>query len=686
MFDKILIANRGEIACRIARTAKRVGIKTVAVYSQSDCHARHVREGSEAFFIGEAAALESYLCVPRIIDACKKSGAEAVHPGYGFLSENADFAETCARNDLTFIGAGADAIRAMGEKSRAKELMIDAGVPVVAGYHGTGQGAKTLQSAADEIGYPLLIKAVAGGGGKGMRVVERADEFAESLASVKRESAASFADDRVLLEKYLPTARHVEVQIFTDQHGHAVHLFERDCSIQRRHQKIIEEAPAAGISAQLRKKMGAAAVDAAKAIDYIGAGTVEFLLDAKMRFYFMEMNTRLQVEHPVTEMITGQDLVEWQLRVAAGEPLPCGQSDLRINGHAMEARIYAENPDNNFLPAIGTLAVYRHAPQHAHLRIDSGVNEGDEISPHYDPMIAKLIAWGEDRESARKRLRHALAGFDIAGVTTNLNFLHAVSGLDDFITPALDTALIERNRQTLFADSGQPSETFLLIATLFESLSITSNEKKIPGEHDDPFSPWSPPLPWSPMPPWQLNLPVEATCVFIGACGELEYTIRFEQGQAFARIDGERLPISLTPLTPPTPLTDIHFHFHHGKRTQLVSVVKIANTIYINIDGYRRALTVAKHAGGLMRDTAEDGEDADHAAALRAPMPGIVVAVVVEENQQVKRGAALLTLEAMKMEHTITAPHAGRVMKIFFRQGEQVREGDQLLELEAREE
>ncbi len=671
MFDKILIANRGEIACRIARTAKLMGIKTVAVYSQADCDARHVGECDEAFFIGASAAAESYLCASRIIDACKKTGAEAVHPGYGFLSENADFAETCARNDLTFIGPGADAIRAMGEKSRAKELMIDAGVSVVAGYQGAGQGAKTLQSAADEVGYPLLIKAVAGGGGKGMRVVERADEFAESLAAVKRESAASFADDRVLLEKYLSTARHIEVQIFTDQHGHAVHLFERDCSIQRRHQKIIEEAPAPGISAQLRKKMGAAAIDAAKAIDYIGAGTVEFLLDARddSHFYFMEMNTRLQVEHPVTEMITGQDLVEWQLRVAAGEPLPCTQSELRINGHAMESRIYAENPDNNFLPATGTLAVYRHAPEHACLRIDSGVNQGDEISPHYDPMIAKLIVWGEDRESARKRLRNALAGFDIAGVTTNLGFLHAVTGLGDFVKPMLDTTFIERNRETLFAAHQSP-EIFLAIACLFENTSITTNQNKIPHDHCDPFSPWSPAT------PWQLNLPVDATCVFTTASGELEYTIRFEQGRSFALIDGESLPVALT------TLAGGNFQFHYGERMQVVSVDKVSDTIYINIGGRRRTLTVADNTGKRMGDTAAE---VNHAAALRAPMPGSVVSVVVEENQLVKRGAALLTLEAMKMEHTITAPHDGRVMKIFFRQGEQVREGDQLLRLEALE-
>ena len=674
MFDKILIANRGEIARRIARTAKRMGVKTVAVYSEADHEARHARECDEAVFIGPAAAGESYLCAPRIIDAARKTGAEAVHPGYGFLSENPAFAEACADANLTFIGPPADAIRAMGCKSEAKEIMAKAGVPVVAGYQGEAQDAKTLRAAAEQTGYPLLIKAVAGGGGKGMRVVARADAFAEALASVKREAVAAFADERVLVEKYLPAARHVEVQVFADQHGHTIHLFERDCSIQRRHQKVIEEAPAPGIGAELREKIGAAAVNAATAIGYIGAGTVEFLLDADGAFYFMEMNTRLQVEHPVTEMITGQDLVEWQLRVAAGQPLPCRQADLRINGHAMEARIYAENPDNDFLPATGTLAVYRHPPEHEHgqIRIDSGVGRGDSISPHYDPLIAKLIAWGADRETARKRLRDALAGFDIAGVATNLDFLHGLTGLSDFIAPVLDTALIERNREALFAERGGVHglpEMYLAIATLFEHQRGASGGDPYPNADGDPFSPWQPAM------PWQLNLPVNATCAFVAGSNELEYAIRFEQEQAFAFINGEHLSVALA------PLDGGRFCFQCGERAQTVSVDKVADTIHINIGGRRWALTVADKAGGKMDYAAGDAGTAE----LNAPMPGAVIAVAVKKNQRVKRGAPLLTLEAMKMEHTIRAPHDGRVTKLFFRRGDQVREGDQLLILEAEE-
>ena len=683
MFDKILIANRGEIACRIARTAKDMGIGTVAVYSDADREARHVRQCDEALRIGPAPAAESYLCGERIIDAALKSGAEAIHPGYGFLSENPRFAETCEQNNLVFIGPPADAIRVMGAKNLAKTRMVAAGVPVVAGYQGEDQSAKTLKDAAGETGYPLLIKAVAGGGGKGMRMVAAAAEFAGALAAVKRESAASFADDRVLLEKYLPVARHIEIQIFADEHGHTIHLFERDCSIQRRHQKVIEEAPAPGIGEQLRKKIGAAAVDAAKAIGYVGAGTVEFLLDPDQRFYFMEMNTRLQVEHPVTEMITGQDLVEWQLRVAAGLPLPCRQQDLRIDGHAMEARIYAENPDNDFLPATGTLAVYRHGRTHEQLRIDSGVGQGDDISPHYDPMIAKLIVRGHDRESARKRLRNALAEFDIVGVTTNLRFLHGLTGLDDFIAPVLDTALIERNSATLFADGRAPPEIFLAIATLFE---VTLSESKSISGDGDPFSPWSPRSSW-PTGPWQLNLPVDATCAFAIRSGELsealpedlKYTIRFEQGQPFGFIDGECLPMALVPLEP-IEADGGNFQFQHGGRLQAVSVDKVADTIHVNVSGCRWALTVADNAGdkagGNTNDAAAD-------AGLTAPMPGTVVAVAVKKNQRVKQGAPLLTLEAMKMEHTISAPHDGRVTQLFYQKGDQVREGEQLLRLEA---
>jgi len=669
VFDKILIANRGEIACRIARTARRLGMRTVAVYSRADRHAAHVARCDEAFLIGPAPAAESYLCGARILDAARRCGAQAVHPGYGFLSENPAFAEQCADSGIVFIGPPPAAIRAMGDKSAAKERMAKAGVPVVAGYRGDDQREDILRAAAEQCGYPLLIKAAAGGGGKGMRIVERADSFADNLASVKREARAAFADQRVLLERYLAAARHVEVQVFADAHGNIVDLFERDCSIQRRYQKIIEEAPAPGIDGALRRRLGDAAIDAAKAVGYVGAGTVEFLLDADREFYFMEMNTRLQVEHPVTEMITGQDLVEWQLRVAAGLPLPCGRRDLRIDGHAMEARIYAENPGNDFLPATGTLAVYRPPPVRDWLRIDSGVDAGDCIEPFYDPMLAKLIVRGEDRESARRRLRESLAAFDIAGVTTNLDLLHELTGLDDFIAAALDTRLIERNRDALLGGKGAPPDLFLAIATLFEA---TATEHQTPppiGGNGGPFSPWSPGT------PWQLNLPCEASCVFAAARSDaLEYTVHFERGRAWAQIDGARCEVKLT------PLAGGRFRFQCGAHARNVAVDKAADVIHINLGGRRCALTVVDAAKAADEHA---GEHPVTGAGLSAPMPGAVIAVHVSEHQRVQRGAPLLVLEAMKMEHTVSAPYDGVVEELLFRPGDQVREGDTLLRLEA---
>ncbi|MDE0725630.1 MAG: ATP-grasp domain-containing protein, partial [Alphaproteobacteria bacterium] len=435
MFRKILIANRGEIACRVMRTAHRLGAATVAVYSEADANAMHVAMADEAVLIGPPPVQESYLLMDRIIEAAKRTRAEAIHPGYGFLSENAAFAEACAAAGIVFIGPPASAIRAMGEKAAAKALMVAAQVPVVPGYHGDDQDDAVLTRAADDIGYPVLIKAVMGGGGKGMRQVNEAGKFAAALKGARREGLSSFGDDKVLVEKYLERPRHIEIQVFADQQGEVVHLFERDCSVQRRHQKVLEEAPAPGMSASMRRAMGDAAVAAAKAIGYVGAGTVEFIVDVSAdsnnglsedAFYFMEMNTRLQVEHPVTEMITGQDLVEWQLRVAAGEPLPLSQDELTINGHAVEARIYSENPQKKFLPATGTLHRLRPPAEGPHVRVDTGVREGDEVSMFYDPMIAKLIVWDRDRPSALRRLVDALERYEIAGVITNVNFLAAV--------------------------------------------------------------------------------------------------------------------------------------------------------------------------------------------------------------------------------------------------------------------
>ncbi|HKX39647.1 MAG TPA: biotin carboxylase N-terminal domain-containing protein, partial [Burkholderiaceae bacterium] len=467
MFNKILIANRGEIACRVATTARKLGIRTVAVYSDADAHAKHVQVCDEAVHIGPAAPKESYLVGARIIEAAKAAGAQAIHPGYGFLSENEEFAQACAEAGLVFIGPPPSAIKAMGLKAESKRLMDKAGVPLVPGYHGADQDPVLLKSEAARIGYPVLIKASAGGGGKGMRIVAKADEFDAALASCKREAIASFGDDAVLIERYVTRPRHIEIQVFGDAHGHCLYLFERDCSVQRRHQKVLEEAPAPGMSEARRREMGAAAVAAAKAVGYVGAGTVEFIAeptpDGDLRFYFMEMNTRLQVEHPVTEAITGLDLVEWQLRVASGEPLPLTQEQLRITGHAIEARICAENPDAQFLPATGTLEVYRTpagaaafdrvsagGATRAAVRIDAGVREGDSISPYYDSMIAKLIVWGRDRAEALARLDAALAATHIVGLHTNVAFLRRVAASRSFAQADLDTALIERERAVLF--------------------------------------------------------------------------------------------------------------------------------------------------------------------------------------------------------------------------------------------
>ena len=452
MFEKILIANRGEIACRVIKTARRLGIRTVAVYSEADANARHVRLADEAVCIGPAAARESYLVADRIIEAARRTGAQAIHPGYGFLSENEEFAEACAANGLVFIGPPASAIRAMGSKSEAKKLMGAANVPLTPGYHGDDQTPALLHGEADQIGYPVLIKAAAGGGGKGMRLVDKSEDFLAALASCQREASASFGSAHVLIEKYITRPRHIEIQVFADSHGHCVYLFERDCSVQRRHQKVLEEAPAPGMPEERRRRMGEAAVAAAQAVGYVGAGTVEFIANQDGSFYFMEMNTRLQVEHPVTEMITGQDLVEWQLRVAAGQPLPLRQEQLVLRGHALEARIYAEDANKGFLPATGRLVSLVPPKESVHVRVDTGVEEGDEITPFYDPMVAKLIVWDENRDAALARMRQALADYRVAGVTTNIDFLARLVACPAFAGADLDTGLIERQKDFLFPE------------------------------------------------------------------------------------------------------------------------------------------------------------------------------------------------------------------------------------------
>ncbi len=502
MFDKILIANRGEIACRVARTARRMGIRTVAVYSDADANALHVAACDEAHRLGPPPPRESYLDGDTIIAIANRAGAQAIHPGYGFLSENEPFAAACARAGIAFIGPPPAAIAAMGSKSAAKRIMEGAEVPLVPGYHGDDQDPKLLAREAAKIGYPVLIKATAGGGGKGMKIAERAEAFAGALASARREAQASFGDDRVLIEKYLTAPRHIEIQVFADMHGNAVHLFERDCSVQRRHQKILEEAPAPGMKPEQRRAMGDAAVAAARAIGYVGAGTVEFIApDTFARdgaFYFMEMNTRLQVEHPVTEMITGEDLVEWQLRVASGEVLPKRQDELSINGHAIEARIYAEDPDRGFLPSIGILAHLRAPAEGAAVRVDTGVSVGDEISPFYDPMIAKLIVHGESRAAALRQLADALAEFEIVGVATNVAFLRRVVAHEAFGSGNVDTGLIARHHAALFPKARPAPGDVVLAAALAEVRAIEATRATAARASSDPHSPWNAVDPWWP--------------------------------------------------------------------------------------------------------------------------------------------------------------------------------------------
>ncbi|MBS0540676.1 MAG: acetyl-CoA carboxylase biotin carboxylase subunit, partial [Proteobacteria bacterium] len=488
MFSKILIANRGEIACRVIKTARRLGIKTVAVYSDADAKARHVAMADEAVHIGGSAARDSYLLVDKILDAARRTGAQAVHPGYGFLSENAGFAEACGKAGVVFIGPPPSAIRAMGSKSEAKKIMEKARVPLVPGYHGDDQAPELLAKEAARIGFPVLIKASAGGGGKGMRVVEEAGKFNDALAGAKREARASFADDHVLVEKYLTRPRHIEIQVFADGHGDCVYLFERDCSIQRRHQKVIEEAPAPNMDPARRKQMGEAAVAAAKAIGYVGAGTVEFIANQDGTFYFMEMNTRLQVEHPVTEAITGQDLVEWQLRVAAGGHLPLKQDELTIDGHAVEVRLYAEDPARNFLPSTGTLVHLRLPEENAHVRVDTGVRQGDTVTPFYDPMIAKVIVHDRDRTSAMRRMAALMAATEVVGVTTNAALLNALCAHPAFVGGEVDTGFIERYRADLFAKAAPAGDRTFAVATLARLLEWREAPVGAPA---DPHSPWN---------------------------------------------------------------------------------------------------------------------------------------------------------------------------------------------------
>ncbi|MCA0176336.1 MAG: acetyl/propionyl/methylcrotonyl-CoA carboxylase subunit alpha [Proteobacteria bacterium] len=681
MFKKILIANRGEIACRVAATARRLGIQTVAVYSDADADAAHVRACDEAVAIGGAAPRDSYLQWQRILAAAQTTGAQAVHPGYGFLSENDAFAEACAEAGLVFIGPPPSAIRAMGLKAESKRLMEAAGVPLVPGYHGAGQDPALLKAEAERIGYPVLIKASAGGGGKGMRQVLAAAEFDAALASCKREAISSFGDDAVLVERYVQRPRHIEIQVFGDSQGNCVYLFERDCSVQRRHQKVLEEAPAPGMTAERRQEMGAAAVAAAKAVGYVGAGTVEFIAEQDGRFYFMEMNTRLQVEHPVTEAITGLDLVEWQLRVAAGEPLPLDQHKLRIHGHAIEARICAENPDAGFLPATGRLDVLRWPPHVAfkrgNVRVDAGVREGDAITPYYDSMIAKLIVWGETREQALARLDAALAETHILGPATNVAFLRRCAATASFAQADLDTALIERERAVLFDQPGLPLS--LAAAGLIAHTQATELPKPKPnkGGWSDPFAQrdgWR--THGAAQRRFDLKVGDQPHVATLAQLHDGAARLQLASGAVQAGAGGEsadgdwRLAAQ--------PLGGARFDVQLDGERHTLSAYRVGERV-----------AVFGPAGSLefmhLDAIAHAGEAGSEGGRMTAPMPGKVIAFLVEPGAQVKAGQPLAVMEAMKMEHTLTAPRDGTVAELLYAVGDQVGEGAELLRLEAAE-
>ncbi|QBK04220.1 biotin/lipoyl-binding protein [Hylemonella gracilis] len=703
MFKKILIANRGEITCRVAATARRLGIRTVAVYSDADVHAKHVRACDQAVAIsatpGGNAPQDSYLRIEAILAAARATGAEAIHPGYGFLSENEDFARACAAAGLVFIGPPPSAIQAMGLKAEAKRLMEQAGVPLVPGYHGADQSPELLRREAAAIGYPVLIKASAGGGGKGMRVVDRAQDFDAALEACRREAARSFGDEAVLIEKYLQRPRHIEIQVFTDTQGQGVYLFERDCSVQRRHQKVLEEAPAPGLSDTLRRQMGRAALSAAQAVGYVGAGTVEFIVEQNgpMKFYFMEMNTRLQVEHPVTEAITGLDLVEWQLRVAAGQSLPLTQDQLRINGHAIEARLCAENPDTGFLPATGRLAVYRKPPAACFtradattgfVRVDDGVEEGDEITPWYDPMIAKLIVHGATREEALARLDAALARVHIVGVVNNVQFLRHVLATPSFAQARLDTGLIERESARLFGREplGLPLRVAAVVARILaderaDAVAMTDRSGATPSPfaRRDGWRAWG-----QAKRRFDFVLPqgvAPASAPDVGAARTLGAELRYGPGLGLAwtlRIGARSDAVEGTLSFQVLPDGGLDLAFAGERQTVAVHATRPALG---GPTGWQ--VFGAEGAGSidLIDPLTQVGGAQAEGGRLAAPMPGKVVSFAVQAGDQVRQGEVLAVMEAMKMEHAITAPTDGRVAELLYAPGDQVAEGAELLRL-----
>jgi 3-methylcrotonyl-CoA carboxylase alpha subunit len=659
MFRTLLIANRGEIACRIARTARRMGIATIAVYSEADANALHVKTADRAISIGPAPARESYLNIPRIIAAARQANADAIHPGYGFLSENPEFAEACAAANLTFVGPPPSAMHAMGSKSAAKTLMEKSGVPLLPGYHGENQDAAFLADQANRIGFPVMIKAVSGGGGRGMRVVPTAGDFPAALAAARQESASAFGDDRVLIERYLERPRHIEVQVFADAHGNAVHLFERDCSAQRRHQKVIEEAPAPGLADDRRAAMGAAAVAVAKTVGYQGAGTVEFVADAN-GFFFLEMNTRLQVEHPVTEMITGLDLVEWQLRVAAGEPLPAEQDAIRITGHAIEARIYAEDPARDFAPSTGRLALFRTPDATPQIRIDTGFATGDSVSIHYDAMLAKLICHGDTRDAARRILHRALADTDVVGVANNLDLLGRITAHPAFEAGGIDTGFIARHADTLLAPQHEPPIEVLAAAALCVLNDEAEAAAREAASSADPYSPWHA------RDQWWLNASPERELHFID--GDTAFPVRVQRQGAMWRLTmGER---SLTAAA--TRAADGRFDITLEDVHERVSVIHLGDTVTVRRDGETYRLR-------LPDPIAAAAEEDDAGGRLIAPIPGQVTEVNATPGMAVTRGQVLVVLEAMKTVFRLAAPADGTVDAVSCQPGDSVVEGQLLV-------
>lgn len=680
MFTKILIANRGEIACRVIETARKMGIATVAVFSDADRHAKFVEMADEAIHIGNSESSESYLRTDKVLQAAKQTGAQAIHPGYGFLSENATFAKQCSEQNLIFIGPPVAAIVAMGSKSQAKTIMQTANVPLVPGYHGDEQSIDFLQQQADKMGYPVLLKASAGGGGKGMRVVESSDEFLAAYEGAKRESLSSFGDDKLLIEKYIQLPRHVEIQVFFDNHGNGVYLFERDCSIQRRHQKVIEEAPAPNISANVRREMGEAAINCAKAINYSGAGTVEFLLDKDENFYFMEMNTRLQVEHPVTEMITGIDLVEWQLRVANNEALPARQDELKQHGHAFEVRIYAEDPYNNFLPATGKIRHLSTPQTSSNIRIDSGVRENDTISVYYDPMIAKLIVWDESRKLAVTRMKAALMSYQLAGLPNNTSFVAKIFDTEDFISERLSTGFIEQHQEILLTPPVAGDRAHLLAAIKYVTSNFTFHPSGQP-----PAAVHQLANPWHSKISWRINQTNSESFSLIHQNEELTFEIHHSPNAELGR-NADNLHFEIS-----------HRDMHHKVSISVSHYKNLssdsASAIKANIDGhlfhynaFRQEDTIdlffENHCWEYrVKKPIKADTDLHNEKSLCAPMHGKVIALNAKKGEFVEKGQVLVVMEAMKMEHSIRAASAGYVVDCRCKVGDLVEDGFELIEI-----